>query len=387
LSDPIWPQIIGPPSSAKTEIINAHSKIPAAFNLSSLTSKTLVSGEKNNKNASLLTRIGEFGIILVKDFTTVLELPHNERSEIFAQMREVYDGSYSKSFGTGQTVSWSGKIGFLGACTPIIERYTKKISALGERFLFCRINDLTPENIDKALDKSLDSHSDTVNSYRISLQEKVKEFIVSNLQTSLDFEISLTEEEKEFLKKCSKFIAQVRSEVIRDSYDRDTILVKPFAEAPMRVSKQLKSLLKGYCIIDKVKSPEKRHLELIYRVTLDNLPPMKREILDRIPDNGIQRAELGRKLGYKTDGGFFTRLIEDLNRTGIVKTDKPYKEVFVSKTDIVMDFYSLVDRDDENNIDATSSAFLNTNELQTSSREEVCDIEDLDQLFESHGTN
>jgi len=39
-------------------------------------------------------------MLLFKDFTTVLEKQKDERREIIAQLREIYDGFYSKKFGT-----------------------------------------------------------------------------------------------------------------------------------------------------------------------------------------------------------------------------------------------------------------------------------------------
>jgi len=344
IEDPVWLQIIAPPSSAKTEIILAHSAIPTAWNISSLTSKTLVSGDRTNDKASLLTRIGEFGFIFLKDFTTILQLNYHERAEIFAQLREVYDGHYSKTFGTGKTVSWHGKIGIISACTPIIEKYTKNLSTLGERFLFTRIDDFTRDNEDKALDIALSSAPSKISISREKLQEKVSEFVRASLSKAIDFELELSRENIASLKKYSRFIAKVRSDVARDSYERDAILAKPFSESPMRVSKQLKSILKGLCVVDNCISPNEGHFGDLAKLALDNLPPLKREIIDHIPPEGIHRVDLARSLGYGENNGYFKRLIEDLSRLEIVKTEKPVTKITIYRSDIIKEFYEEINK-------------------------------------------
>ena len=58
--------------------------------------------------------------MVIKEFTTVLSMKHEVRAEELSQLREVYDGKYSKSFGTGKTISWEGHVGLVGACTPVL---------------------------------------------------------------------------------------------------------------------------------------------------------------------------------------------------------------------------------------------------------------------------
>jgi len=340
VDDPVWLQIIAPPSSAKTEIILGHSGIPEAWNKSSLTSKTLISGERSNEKASLLLQIGRFGIFLIKDFTTILELPYNERAEIFAQLREIYDGYYSKSFGTGKTISWYGKLGIVSGCTPIIEKYTPNLTALGERFLFARIDDYTKEYEDKALDKALGGDSEEISNYRDSLKNTISEFVKSRLDKAIDFKLVLNNDHINTLKKYSRFIAKVRSNVVRDTYNRDSILVKPFSESPMRVSKQLMSILKGLCITDNCESPKDEHFAHLARLTLDNLPPLKREFIDNVTKEGTYRVDLARALGYSENNGFFKRNIEDLARLEIVRTDKDKGKVIIYRSEIINEFYS-----------------------------------------------
>ena len=104
--DPVWLGIIAPPSSAKTEILNSLSNLPNVVQVSSLSPASFLSAtskKDQNKDATggLLRQIGEFGIIVLKDFTTILSLRPEANQEIFAILREVYDGHYSPSFTLG----------------------------------------------------------------------------------------------------------------------------------------------------------------------------------------------------------------------------------------------------------------------------------------------
>ena len=82
---------------------------------------------------------------MLKDFTTVLSLHRDARSEILGALREIYDGEFSKDFGNGQSVSWSGRLGFLAGVTPVIDRHHQVLAVLGQRFLMLR---LPPEDRD-----------------------------------------------------------------------------------------------------------------------------------------------------------------------------------------------------------------------------------------------
>ena len=119
--DPIWLLTIAPPSNAKTEILRAFNDHPDTYFLSSLTASTFISGkkaEKSDPNPSLLFKLNDKTLIL-KDFTTILSMRHEQRQEIISQLREIHDGSCSKAFGTGQTIFWKGHVGLIAACTPI----------------------------------------------------------------------------------------------------------------------------------------------------------------------------------------------------------------------------------------------------------------------------
>ena len=114
--DPVWLGIIGPPSSAKTEILNSISTLPHVVQAATLTPAGLLSGTPKKQydkaaKGGLLRAIGDFGIIALKDFGSILSMRPDAKAEVLAALREVYDGAWTRHLGIdgGRTLAWSGK--------------------------------------------------------------------------------------------------------------------------------------------------------------------------------------------------------------------------------------------------------------------------------------
>ncbi|GAG47595.1 unnamed protein product, partial [marine sediment metagenome] len=73
------------------------------------------------------------------DFTTILNMHHDNRDEIFGILRDAYDGSITKHFGNGIVRRYKSTFGIIAGVTPAIELYTEEHTALGERFLRYKI--------------------------------------------------------------------------------------------------------------------------------------------------------------------------------------------------------------------------------------------------------
>ena len=71
--DPVWLGVIAPPSTAKTEILNALARIPHVEAVATLSMAALLSGTPKGQKAAgskggLLRKIGDFGVLVLKDF-------------------------------------------------------------------------------------------------------------------------------------------------------------------------------------------------------------------------------------------------------------------------------------------------------------------------------
>ena len=89
--------------------------------LSDLTDKTLASGLTPDKgdDPSLLSRLLN-AVMVFKDFTTVLEMRREQRAAVLAQLREIYDGRFDKSWGTGKELHWQGRLSVLAGVTSAV---------------------------------------------------------------------------------------------------------------------------------------------------------------------------------------------------------------------------------------------------------------------------
>lgn len=138
-ADPVWLFILGNSGGDKTSvIINCIMGLPETYSMGDLTPRTFLSGYSGNPNASLLVALGS-KILTFKDFTTFASKKSEDQSEIGSQMREIYDGYFSKDTGKGIQVKWTGKMTVIAAATPALERHWGALSDLGERFVQVRI--------------------------------------------------------------------------------------------------------------------------------------------------------------------------------------------------------------------------------------------------------
>ena len=101
---PCWLMVVGPPSSGKTETLRSIRGLPHVFSAATVTEPALLSGtskRERGKDASggLLRQIGAFGILALKDFTSILSMHRDARGQVLAAFREVYDGHWTRHVG------------------------------------------------------------------------------------------------------------------------------------------------------------------------------------------------------------------------------------------------------------------------------------------------
>ena len=150
--DPVWLLLVGPPSSGKTEILQSVAGLDYVASAATITEASLLSGTSAKERAhdatgGLLRQIGQSGILLAKDFTSVLSQNRDTLRAAMSAMREVYDGAWHRPVGTdgGKVLHWKGKCGFIGGVTPSYDRYGSITNALGDRFVLLRLPEVDPD--------------------------------------------------------------------------------------------------------------------------------------------------------------------------------------------------------------------------------------------------
>lgn len=326
--DPVWLLLVAPPSGGKTELIAAISGLDFVHMISDLTVNTFASGQKKTgKETSLLLKMNN-GIMAFKDFTSVLSKNKDAKKEIMGQLREIYDGEYVKRTGTGDDITWRGKIGAIAGCTEIIYRHLEEMSAMGDRFIMYNIEQ--PDRIEvtrRALDNAQD-----MSGKREHLKQCFSNYIKHVIKNLNEDEIELDQEVKDELITVSDFATRVRSAVLTD-FKSGLVDFVPAAEMPMRMIAQLFSLASAFIGMDKSSPFDKNksvpqgklsalQRRLLYKTAFDSVPRTRRDALLPLATyrDGLSTAGLAVKLELPTDS--VKKYLAQLNALGICSRHK-----------------------------------------------------------------
>lgn len=148
--DPPWLLVVGGSGAAKTETIMPLQGIndDRATVTSTITGEAaLLSGtpeSERTKGATggLLRKMGDGGILVIKDVTSILSMSRDARASVLAALREIYDGRWEREIGAegGKTLSWKGRIVVIGGVTTAWDSAHSVISMMGDRFVLVRFN-------------------------------------------------------------------------------------------------------------------------------------------------------------------------------------------------------------------------------------------------------
>ena len=281
-TDPLWMLIIGPPSYAKTELLRGleghhYNGDATTYFISNLTPSTLVSGiipKKGRPEPSLVYQLNG-KLVVLKDFTSILAMRSENQQEIIAQLREMYDGQYSKEFGNGKSVNWSGRFGLIGACTPVYDQHYVVIAQMGERFLLYRV--------DGGDDLGVGRRAQEIVGQECKMREEIQAAMHRFLDRFQDLriiDIDMTNAEiNEAIVHLACIVARGRCPVNRD-YRTGDILSQPAPEGPPRITKQLMQLGMGLAIVRETGAIDGGVLETLQKVARDLMPAYRRLALE-----------------------------------------------------------------------------------------------------------
>jgi len=282
-ADALWLIVIAPPSSAKTELLRAFDGRDDFYFLSSMTPSTFISGiktKKGHKPKSLLPKINEKTLVF-KDFTTILSMRSEQQAELLAQMREIYDGQFSKAFGTGVTYHWYGKIGFIAACTNIYDRHYAVIGAMGDRFLLYRINQDENEATGLMAQKNVGNEDVMRKEIKAAFNRFLDQFKDGATVKRPDNDTINHQ-----LVYLACFCAAARCPVIRD-WRNQAIEYDPTPEGPSRIVKQLTQLGMGLAIVHGKETIDLSIYETIKKVGRDLVPANRLSALNYLWDQRV----------------------------------------------------------------------------------------------------
>jgi hypothetical protein len=310
---PVWLGLLAPPSSAKTEILMSLSQLEKVELLTTASPAALLSGTPKKQVAKgakggLLRQLGAFGILVMKDFTSVLGLHKDELSAMLDALREIYDGKWVRHLGTegGTTYKWEGKLGLLFGCTEAYDTHYAVIGALGDRFLIYRLPGSDSDQFETALRHS----GDQFKQMREELAAATAS-LFARLPDPMPTPLPLTPDESLRLKQVVILACHLRGGVQRDRYSREIEAVFG-AEGPGRLALSLERLLAGLSIIG---IDREVALQIVEKVALDSVPPIRRKAYEALGPLARKTRDVATELGLPTITT--RRALEDITAQGL----------------------------------------------------------------------
>lgn len=279
--DPAWLLLVSGSGNAKTETVQALAGAGAHVVSSIASAGALLSGTsqgERSKNATggLLREIGDRGILVPKDVTSMLSMDRTARAEVFAALREVHDGKWTRSVGTdgGRSLEWEGRIVVIGAVTTAWDRvHADTISAFGDRFVVVRM-DSTKGRIAAGWKAIGNTGSEAA--MRAELSRAVAGVIAgANLEAA-----GPDGEETRCILAAADIVTLARTAVDLDY--RGNVVDSHAPEMPTRFAKQLAQLFRGAVALG---LPRDAALALAIRCARDSMPPLRLEVLEDVAAN------------------------------------------------------------------------------------------------------
>jgi len=379
---PNWLFLVAPSSGGKSELIQAFfgTKVNGqnlAFPISDLTVNAFASGQKKvGKETSLLHQIPPGGLLYFKDFTSMVSKAKESRTEIFKQLREIYDGSYIKRTGTGDNIHWDGKVGAVAGATQVIYEYQQEFATMGDRFImYC----MKQPDRKKLLDFILDDTR--INADKGEMQKHLKDATSSFIEYTIthmhEDDVHLAQELKEDLKNVADFCTKVRSGVVVDERRPNIINFAPDHEMPVRMINQLLNLAKAFIIMRKTEAVLRGTVQdldnvlpeealVLYKVAFDSIPIKRRIALKALAryEGGVTTKGLATATNYQTPVigswlaqlnalGICTRQMKGGNQGDMWNLKDEYRQIMVKFEHIEVTSESLIDdsEDEEKMLD------------------------------------
>ncbi|QYF88491.1 hypothetical protein [Arthrobacter sp. PAMC25284] len=276
--EPVWILVVAGSASGKTEAIQSLAATPNSFTVSEIASPgALLSGTSNSektKDASggLLRQIGAQGILILKDFTTILSMSSDPRGAVLAALREIYDGSWTRLVGTdgGKNLNWAGRVTLVGATTTTYDRHHAVIASMGDRFALIRMDSRVHRKL-----KGLQALKNT--GHEKQMREELGQAVAGVIAGMNKSPGPLNDDELGVLFEAANYVTQARTPAERD-FKGDPIEAND-PESPTRFVKMLQQVVLGGIAIG---MDRRNALLLGLRVAHDSIPPVRRQVLEAV---------------------------------------------------------------------------------------------------------
>lgn len=340
---PTFAFLVGASSGGKSTILDSLLKTSGAFPLDDLTTKTFISGakSKDGQSTSLLQNLPPNAVLILSDFTVMLSKDEQEAGEIMTQLRLIYDGRMKKIFGTGDSVPWEGRLGFLAGVTTAVYEQQHQYAALGERMVYYQMGQPHRED---ATNMSLSKAG-----VKLTAKKEMSECMAAYINTNPVPETipDLEETFQRNLVRLSEMATRARSSVSRKRFSRDNQITQVNdLEMPMRMANQLLNLSQALLVLGNG-SMEEGDERILYKVALDSIPMLRRKVIEKLTapfqQATIKDLASALSLPYETVKPSIEELcaLEVVSRVGTATTTNPLYELKPEYRAMVAEFRNM----------------------------------------------
>jgi hypothetical protein len=290
--DPLWLLILSGSGNAKTETVQALAGTGAEVVSTISSDGALLSGtpkKQQTKDATggLLRQIGDQGLLVIKDVTSILSMNRDTRATLLAAFRELHDGHWIRYLGTdgGRTLEWTGRLIVIGAVTTAWDRAHDVIASMGDRFIILRM-----DSTEGRLAAGRQSRRNV--GHETQMRNELSQAAAGVLAAANPIGIDITDNEAERLLAAADLVTRARTGV---DYDYQGKVIDSHApEMPTRFMKQLVQVMRGAVAVG---LPRIQAFNLAIRCARDSMPPLRLAILDDIASHPDSRTgEVRRRL-------------------------------------------------------------------------------------------
>lgn len=273
--DPAWLLVVGGSGAAKTETViplagagaTVTSTITSEGALLSATSRREVS---KDATGGLLRKIGDSGVLVIKDVTSILSMSGDSRGLVLAALREVADGFWERNVGTdgGRALTWRGRIATIGAVTTAWDKAHAVVASMGDRFVLVRL-DSTEHR--RTSGRQAISNTGGEVEMRADLAARVGG-LLAGVDPLADPQPDA--EEADLIVGLADVVTLARTAV---EYDyRGDVIDAHAPEMPTRFAKQLAQIFRGAIALG---IPRDHALAIAARCAADSTPPLRLRLL------------------------------------------------------------------------------------------------------------
>lgn len=267
--DPPWLLVIGGSGAAKTETIMPLGGAGGQIMSTISGEAALLSGTPKKEHAAdatggVLRKIGDSGLLVIKDVTSILSMNRDTRAQVLAALREIYDGYWYRDIGSdgGRRLEWKGRLVVVGAVTTAWDQAHSVIASMGDRFALVRI-----DSSDNRLAAGLQAlhNVDKEPVMRAELAGTVSMLIKAAVPPA-----GLIESEMLAVLARADLVTRARTGVERDY--AGNVICAHAPEMPTRFAKQLAQLWRGGMAIGMTPADA---FEMTLRCAADSIPPLR----------------------------------------------------------------------------------------------------------------